>query len=69
MMLAGGVIVMVDICSEVGAGLLLVFSIVASVLFQSFWTVRDPAARRGKLGAFFNNLTVIGGLSLVLAFG
>ena len=68
MMLAGGVMVMADIYSEVGAGLLLVFSIVATVLFQNFWTVRDPTARRGKRGTFFNNLAVIGGLLLILAF-
>lgn len=69
MLLAGGVMMIADIYSEVGAALLLVFSIVATLLFQKFWTVQAPTARHGKRGTFFNNLAVIGGLLLVLAFG
>jgi putative oxidoreductase len=69
MMLAGGVMVMADIYSEVGAALLLVFGIVATVLFHNFWAVQDSAERRHKRAIFFNNLAVIGGLLLVLAFG
>lgn len=67
MMLAGGIMVMLDIFSAVGALLLLIFSIVATVLFQNYWSIKDPVTRRSKRSSFFNNLAIIGGLLLILA--
>jgi putative oxidoreductase len=67
MMLAGGLMVMLDIYAQVGARMLIVFTVVATLLFQNFWTISDPVRRREKRGTFFNNLAVLGGLLLLVA--
>lgn len=66
MMLCGGAMVIADIYTRIGAWLLLIFSLVATVLYQAFWTIEDPGRRRERRGAFFNNLAIIGGLLLLL---
>jgi putative oxidoreductase len=67
MMLGGGLMVMLDIYAGIGAWLLLIFSIVATVLFQNFWVIEDHVARGGKRGSFFNNLAIIGGILLIIS--
>jgi putative oxidoreductase len=67
MMLGGGLMVILDIYAGIGGWLLLIFSIVATALFQNFWTIKDTAARRGKRGAFFNNMAIIGGIFLIIS--
>ena len=67
MMLSGGAMVIADFHSRVGAGMLIVFTIIATLLYQSFWTIEDPVRRREKRGTFFNNLAILGGL-LIIAF-
>lgn len=66
MMLAGGVMVVVDVYSDVGAILLIVFTLIATYLYQNFLSVEDVEERRKRRGAFFNNLAILGGLFLVI---
>ena len=66
MMLAGGVMVIFDLYSQIGAWMLIFFTIFVTFLYQSFWTFKDPDRRREKRGTFFNNLAILGGLFLVL---
>lgn len=67
MMFAGSAMVMLDVYPGIGAVLLIVFTVIATVLFQNFWTISDAVKRREKRGAFFNNLAILGGVLLVLA--
>ena len=67
MMLAGGVMVTFDVYARVGALMLIIFTLIATYLYQSFWTIQDPSKRREKRGAFFNNLAILGGLFLIAA--
>ncbi|MGE5538043.1 MAG: DoxX family protein [Gemmatimonas sp.] len=67
MMLAGGAMLASGVFAVAGATLLIVFTIVATILFQNFWTIADVVRRREKRGQFFNNLAILGGLLLALA--
>lgn len=66
MMLAGGAMVMLDVYAVIGAWMLIAFTVIATLLYQSFWTIADPARRREKRGTFFNNLAILGGLLLIV---
>jgi uncharacterized membrane protein YphA (DoxX/SURF4 family) len=65
MMLAGGLMVICDVYSRIGAWMLIFFTIFVTFLYQSFWTFKDPARQREKRGTFFNNLAILGGLFLI----
>jgi uncharacterized membrane protein YphA (DoxX/SURF4 family) len=67
MMLVGGIMVIADIYSEIGALLLIIFTLIATYLYQNFLTVADPEERRKRRGVFFNNLAILGGLFLLLS--
>jgi len=67
MMLAGGVMVTLDVYARVGALMLIIFTLIATYLYQRFWTIQDPSKRREKRGTFFNNLAILGGLFLIAA--
>lgn len=69
MMFVGGLSVLLNIVPRYGAALLLVFTITATILFQNFWSIRDPQLRRDKRKAFIYNLAIIGGLLLVFSRG
>jgi putative oxidoreductase len=65
-MIGGGAMVLTGFFAEFGAGLLIVFTLVATVLFQNFWSIEDPDLRKDKRGSFLYNLAVMGGLLLIL---
>jgi putative oxidoreductase len=65
-MLAGGLMVIFDIYSQIGAWMLIVFTVFVTLLYQSFWTFKGPERRREKRGTFFNNLAILGGLFLLV---
>lgn len=65
MMLAGGVMVILDVYAPVGALMLIIFTLIATYLYQNFWTIEDPGKKREKRGSFFNNLAILGGLLLI----
>lgn len=62
----GGVLVLADLYAWIGAILLLVFTVLANVLYHRYWTMTDVAQRQVHQNYFFNNLAVMGGLLLVL---
>jgi putative oxidoreductase len=64
-MLAGGGMVILDIYAGIGAWMLIGFTVIATSLYQNFWSIDDPARRREKRGTFFNNLAILGGLCLI----
>jgi putative oxidoreductase len=67
MMFIGGLMVLLDVFAAIGAGLLIAFTILATLLYQNFWSIEDPARRREKRSAFIYNVAIVGGLLLVVA--
>lgn len=67
MMLGGGAMVILDVYPRIGAAMLIVFTVIATLLYQSFWTLKDPVKRREKRGTFFNNLAILGGLLIIVS--
>lgn len=67
MMFAGAALVMLNVHTTIGGLLLLVFSIVATVIYQNFWAIKEPERRADKRASFMFNLAVIGGLLMVIA--
>jgi putative oxidoreductase len=66
MMLAGGVMVLVDFHAWIGAILLIVFTIAATLLHHHFWAMEDGNERKRHRNEFFANTAVIGGLLLMI---
>ena len=64
-MLVGGAMVILDVYARIGALMLIGFTVIATILYQNFWSISDPARRREKRGTFFNNLAILGGLFLI----
>ena len=66
MQFGGCALLLADWHPEVGAGLLIVFTIVANALFHRFWTVEDPARRNVRRLLLLNGIAILGGLLLIL---
>ncbi len=64
---AGGVSVGLDVRPDVGAALLIVFTLLANALFHRWWLLDDPVGRRIHMNYFFNNVGNIGGLLTLIA--
>lgn len=67
MMFAGASLVMLNVYTTIGGLLLLVFSVVATVIYQNFWAIKEPERRADKRASFMYNLAVIGGILMVIA--
>ena len=65
MMLAGGGLVALGLFSSLGALVLILFTVAASVLYHDFWAIQDPEQRRRQATSFSYNVAVMGGLVLV----
>jgi putative oxidoreductase len=66
-MLIGGVMVLFDYRAAIGAGLLIVFTLLANLLYHHFWAMDDPRLRQTHTWIFCNNIAVMGGLLMVIA--
>ena len=66
-MLIGGVMVLLDYHSLIGGAMLIVFTILANLMYHHFWTMRDPHQRQSHTWIFCNNIAVMGGLLMVIA--
>jgi putative oxidoreductase len=67
MMLIGGVMVILGVYPKIGGWALIIFTVIATLLYQNFWSIEDPVRRKEKRGPFFNNLAILGGLLLVVS--
>ena len=64
----GGGMILDDWHADIGAGLLVVFTITATLLFHRFWEEKDDPVKRMYHGWYFNNnFAVVGGLLLLVA--
>jgi putative oxidoreductase len=65
----GGVSVVLGLYARVGALALLAFLIPVSVIMHNFWTLEDGPERMGEMISFMKNVSIMGGLTVVLALG
>ena len=66
-MLAGGAMVALDFHAAAGAAGLIVFTVLANLLYHDFWAMEDGRPRDNHRNIFCNNIAVMGGLALVAA--
>ncbi len=64
----GGLCVLLGLFARMGALMLLVFLVPVSVVMHDFWTMEGPE-RIGQMIDFMKNVSIAGGILLVLAFG
>lgn len=62
----GGILVLLDIRTDIGVYLLIFFTIAATAIFHRFWRVEDPLMRHLHLSFLFSNIAVVGALLLLL---
>ena len=64
----GGLCILLGIQVRFGAFLIIVFLIPVTVLFHHFWMMQGPD-RQTQMVEFMKNLSILGGLLIVLAYG
>ncbi len=67
--IAGAVMVILGWRARLGAAALALFTVVAAVTMHNFWSVTDGMMKMVETAMFLKNLTIVGGLLLVVAFG
>ena len=67
MMLTGGTSIFLDYYTQIGASILIAFTIFANFLYHDFWNEKgDWTERNRSLYTFCNNVAVIGGLLMII---
>ena len=64
----GGVSVLLGLYARLGALALLAFLIPVSLIMHNFWAFEEPE-RMGEMVNFMKNVSIMGGLTMVLALG
>jgi len=64
---AGCALLLADWHPGIGAGCLIVFTVVANAIFHRYWLVTDPARRNFTRLLLLNGIAITGGLLLLLA--
>ena len=67
--IAGAAMIMVGWKANIGAAALLLFTLLASFIFHDFWNVADAQAMQTQMIMFMKNMSVMGGMVLIMAFG
>ena len=62
----GCALLLADWHAELGAWCLIVFTVVANLLFHRFWTATDPVRRNILRLMMMNGVAILGGLLLLL---
>jgi putative oxidoreductase len=65
---AGGLAILTGFLTRIGALGLIVFMIITTLIFHHFWDL-SGAERLPQMVNFMKNLAIIGGLSLLVAYG
>ena len=66
MQYVGGLAIAFDYRTDIGAPILIVFTILATAIFHRFWELEDPLRRHLHLSFIFSNCAIVGGLLLVM---
>jgi uncharacterized membrane protein YphA (DoxX/SURF4 family) len=64
---AGCALLLTDWHPAIGAGCLIVFTVVANAIFHRYWLLSDPARRNVTRLLLLNGMAILGGLLLLLA--
>ena len=65
----GGVMVLLGFHARVGALALLMFLVPVTLIMHNFWTIEEVPARMEQMINFMKNVSISGGLLMVLALG
>jgi putative oxidoreductase len=65
----GGVLVLLGFNARFGAVALLLFLVPVTLIMHNFWSVQDAAARQEQMINFMKNVSIAGGVLIVLALG
>lgn len=68
-LLAGSLMVIVGWKSKVGAGLLLLYLLVETYYFHSFWTLQESISKKLEMVQFMKNLSLMGAMLFIIANG
>ena len=63
---AGAALVAIDYRTDIGAILLILFTVTVTAFYHRYWTYADPRQRQNHFQFLFNNLAVVGGLILLI---
>ena len=63
----GGLMLALDWCRPLGAGLLAAFTVLASAIFHRWWLIPDPLVRHLHISVLLLNTGLVGALLLVAA--
>jgi putative oxidoreductase len=66
--LGGGLMLLAGWQARIAALAIFLFIIPATLIFHNFWAV-DPAQAQGQMIHFMKNVTIMGGMLYVMAFG
>ncbi|HTE34546.1 MAG TPA: DoxX family protein [Chryseolinea sp.] len=67
--LVGGISILIGYEARIGAWLLVVFLIPATLVFHAFWKVKDPMQRQMETATFLKNISILGGALILTYFG
>ena len=62
----GGLSIALDYRTDIGAPILIVFTVVATAIFHRFWDLDDPLRRHLHMSFIFSNCAIVGGLLLLV---
>lgn len=66
MQYVGGLMIAFDYRTDIGAVILIVFTVVATAIFHRYWELEDPLRRHLHQSFIFSNCAVVGGLLLLI---
>lgn len=66
MQYAGGIMIALDVWTDTGAAILIVFTVLATAIFHRFWEVDEPLRRHLHQAFLFSNCAIVGGLLLLI---
>jgi putative oxidoreductase len=66
--LGGGLLVALGFKARLGALMLIIFTVVTTIVFHNFWAYEGPD-RQMQMINFMKNLSMTGGLLLILGYG
>ena len=68
-LIAGSLSVIAGYKAKIGAGLLLVFLVLATYFFHDFWSFEDAAEKQQQMIQFMKNLALMGAMVHLIANG
>lgn len=63
---AGGLSLLLNYRTDIGAAILILFTVAATAIFHRWWLLDDPLRRHLHLSFVFSNVGLCGGLLLVM---